>query len=104
MSELADKVCVPWRGGVPALSPEESQAFAGRVSGGAVVENHHLEKGFAFPNFAAALRFVNAVGAISEEQRHHPEIHFGWGRARLMIWTRKINGLTESDFVLAAKI
>jgi 4a-hydroxytetrahydrobiopterin dehydratase len=86
------------------LSAEESAALAARVDGWLVVDNHHLDKAFAFPDFAAALRFANAVGAIAEEQRHHPEIVVAWGRSRVTIWTHKVGGLTESDFILAAKI
>ncbi len=102
--QLSEKVCVPCRGGVPALNPEESHALVSQVEGWSVIDNHHLDKELTFPNFSTALEFVNAVGAVAEEQRHHPEISFTWGRARVKIWTHKIDGLTESDFVLAAKI
>jgi 4a-hydroxytetrahydrobiopterin dehydratase len=104
MAGLSEKTCEPCRGGVPALRPDESRALAAQLQGWSVVENHHIDKEFRFPNFSSALRFVNAVGAIAEEQRHHPEIVLGWGRARVQIWTLKIDGLTESDFILAAKI
>jgi 4a-hydroxytetrahydrobiopterin dehydratase len=104
MSELAEKVCIPCRGGVPPLSAGESQALAAQIEGWSVVDNHHIEKELKFPNFITALRFVDAVGALAEEQRHHPEILLAWGRVLLRIWTNKIDGLTESDFVLAAKI
>ncbi len=69
-----------------------------------VVDNHHVEKEFKFPDFKAALDFVNRVGIIAEEQGHHPDIYLAWGKAGIKIWTHKINGLTESDFILAAKI
>ena len=65
---------------------------------------HHLSKGYKFPNFAAALAFVNRVGAVAESEGHHPDISFGWGYAELKIYTHAIDGLTESDFILAAKI
>jgi 4a-hydroxytetrahydrobiopterin dehydratase len=62
-----------------------------------------LEKTYLFKNFAEALAFVNRVGALAEEQGHHPDVYLAWGRVRLEIWTHKIKGLTESDFVFAAK-
>jgi 4a-hydroxytetrahydrobiopterin dehydratase len=68
-----------------------------------VVEGHHLEKLYTFKDFAGALAFVNAVGRVAEEQNHHPDITLAWGKVRVTIWTHKIDGLTESDFVLAAK-
>ena len=68
------------------------------------MDDHHLDKTFRFPDFVSALRFTNRVGDLAEEQNHHPEIHLGWGRVRIEIWTHKIDGLTESDFVLAARI
>jgi 4a-hydroxytetrahydrobiopterin dehydratase len=78
----------------------------GRVLGGGweIVGEHHLEKGYAFPDFAGALDFTNRVGAIAEQQGHHPDILLSWGKVRVTIWTHKIDGLTRSDFVLAAKI
>jgi 4a-hydroxytetrahydrobiopterin dehydratase len=69
-----------------------------------VVNNHHLEREYKFPDFKAALAFTNKVGAIAEEQGHHPDIYVAWGKVRVTIWTHKIDGLTESDFILAAKI
>src|SRR5260221_10096423 len=104
MTELSEKTCMPCRGGVPALTAEESSTLAARVEGWSVVGNHHIEKTFKFPDFATALRFVNAVGTIAEEQKHHPEILLTWGRACVTVWTHKVGGLTESDFILAAKI
>ena len=68
------------------------------------VDGHHLERTYRFDDFAAALAFTNKVGALAEEQGHHPDICFGWGKAEITIWTHKIDGLTESDFILAAKI
>ncbi|MCG8468130.1 MAG: 4a-hydroxytetrahydrobiopterin dehydratase, partial [Gemmatimonadetes bacterium] len=67
------------------------------------VDGHHLEKEYTFPDFATALSFINRVGAMAEEQNHHPDLYFTWGKARVTIWTHKIDGLTESDFVFAAK-
>ena len=104
MSELASKKCVPCKGGVPPLKGEALQTLQRQVEGWNVVEEHHLFKSFKFPDFSKALDFVNKVGAIAEEQGHHPVITLAWGKAEITIYTHKINGLTESDFILAAKI
>jgi 4a-hydroxytetrahydrobiopterin dehydratase len=104
-SALANEKCVPCRGGVPALHGEALQALARELGGGwEIIDEHHLEKTFMFPDFAQALAFTNRVGAIAEEQGHHPDIYLAWGKVRVTIWTHKIDGLTRSDFVLAAKI
>ena len=104
MSELASKTCVPCRGGVPPLKGAGLTALAGKVNGWTVVEEHHLTKSFKFPNFREALAFLNRVGELAEEQGHHPDLTLVWGRVDVAIWTHKIDGLTESDFILAAKI
>lgn len=104
MTDLASKQCVPCRGGVPPLKGAELSAMAAQVPGWQVVNEHHISKSWKFPDFAAALAFVNKVGALAEEQGHHPDIFLAWGRADVTIWTHKIDGLTESDFILAAKI
>jgi 4a-hydroxytetrahydrobiopterin dehydratase len=104
MSDLAAQDCVPCKGGVPPLQGEALAALERRLGGGwRVVAGHHLEKEFRFPNFVDALAFVNRVGALAEEQGHHPDIYLAWGKVKLTIWTHKIDGLTESDFVFAAK-
>jgi 4a-hydroxytetrahydrobiopterin dehydratase len=103
-SELAAKTCVPCRGGHPPLRGAEITGLLDRLGGGwRAVDEHHLEKEYRFKNFAAALAFTNRVAAIAEEQQHHPDIYLAWARVQLRIWTHKIDGLTESDFVLAAK-
>jgi len=102
--ELSSMQCVPCRGGVPPLQGEEIQRLLAQLNGWEVVLEHHLKKNYGFANFAEALAFVNRVGAMAEEQGHHPDICFGWGTAEITIWTHKIDGLTESDFILAAKI
>ena len=104
MSELSSKQCVPCRGGVPPLTAEEIQPLLAQLTGWEVVQQHHLKKNYSFSNFAEALGFVNRVGEVAEEQGHHPDICFGWGKVEVTIWTHKIDGLTESDFILAAKI
>ncbi|TVM03893.1 MAG: 4a-hydroxytetrahydrobiopterin dehydratase [Candidatus Brocadia sp. WS118] len=104
MSELASKTCVPCKGGVPPLKGEALQALQKQVEGWDVVEEHHLTKIFKFPDFRKALDFVNRVGEIAEQEGHHPIITFTWGKVEIKIYTHKINGLTESDFILVAKI
>ncbi|MGH9794339.1 MAG: 4a-hydroxytetrahydrobiopterin dehydratase [Candidatus Acidiferrales bacterium] len=104
MSELAAKNCVPCRGGVPPLKGGELRSIAAQVPGWQVVDEHHITKSYKFPDFVSALAFVNKVGALAEEQGHHPDILLTWGRADVTTWTHKIDGLTESDFILAAKI
>ena len=104
MSELASKQCVPCRGGVPPLQGQEITRLLDQLTGWEVVNEHHLKKNYGFADFREALKFVNQVGEIAEEQGHHPDISFGWGKAEITIWTHKIDGLTESDFILAAKI
>lgn len=104
MSELAGKTCVPCRGGVPPLKGEELLKLAGQVSGWNVIDEHHITKTFTFPDFRQALAFTNKVGELAEQQGHHPDIFLTWGKVDIKTWTHKINGLTESDFILAAKI
>jgi 4a-hydroxytetrahydrobiopterin dehydratase len=104
MSELSQQHCVPCRGGVPALKGDQLKVLARKLGGDwKVVEEHHLEKAYTFDDFQQALAFTNRVGEIAEREGHHPDIHLTWGRVVLSIWTHKIDGLTESDFVLAAK-
>jgi 4a-hydroxytetrahydrobiopterin dehydratase len=104
MSELAAKECVPCRGGVPPLKGKEITALAEKLGGGwKVLDEHHLEKEYPFKNFRAALDFTNRVGETAEAQGHHPDIYLAWGKVKLTIWTHKIDGLTESDFIFAAK-
>ncbi len=104
MSDLATKTCVPCRGGVPPLKGEELAALEKQVNGWKVIEEHHITNTFKFPDFREALKFVNRVGELAEDQGHHPDIFIAWGKVEITIWTHKINGLTESDFILAAKI
>jgi 4a-hydroxytetrahydrobiopterin dehydratase len=104
MVDLASKQCVPCRGGVPPLEGEALAALERELGNDwKVVDGHHLTKTFRFPDFAQALDYVNRVGDMAEEQRHHPDIHLAWGKVTIDIWTHAIDGLTESDFVFAAK-
>lgn len=104
MNELASRKCVPCRGGVPPLKGDGIKNLLSQVNGWEVVNEHHLSKVYKFENFREAQAFVNRVGDLAEQQGHHPDICFGWGRVEITIWTHKIDGLTESDFILAAKI
>ena len=104
MTELARQTCVPCKGGIPPLVTEEIAELTPEVPDWTVVDEHHLLRAFRFPDFVTALDFVNKVGALAEEQGHHPDLHLAWGKVEVTIWTHKINGLTVSDFVLAAKI
>lgn len=102
---LAKKDCFPCKGGVPPLKGAELAALGAQLGNDwKIVDEHHLEKTFAFPDFQTALDFTVKVGAIAEQEGHHPDIALAWGKVGVTIWTHKINGLTESDFVLAAKV
>jgi 4a-hydroxytetrahydrobiopterin dehydratase len=100
---LADKTCVACRGGHPPLGADEVANLLREIPGWETPRNHHLTKTFKFPDFKTALAFVDRVGAMAEEQNHHPDLHLAWGKVTVEIWTHKIDGLTESDFVFAAK-
>ncbi|HEY6765304.1 MAG TPA: 4a-hydroxytetrahydrobiopterin dehydratase [Candidatus Sulfotelmatobacter sp.] len=102
--QLADKQCVPCRGGVPPLKGKELGEMLKNVPRWQTVDEHHLTREFKFPDFKQALDFVNKVGTVAEEQGHHPDILLAWGKAGITLWTHKIDGLTESDFIMAAKI
>lgn len=107
MTTLASKTCVPCRGGVPALEGAaitELHRQLPRAEHWRVVNGHHLTRTYLFPDFAQALAFVNKAGAVAEEQGHHPDILLAWGKVEITLWTHKVNGLTESDFIMAAKI
>ena len=104
MGDLASRECVPCRGGVPPLKGDEISNLLNQLDSWEVIREHHLKKLFKFSDFRESQEFVNRVGDLAEEQGHHPDICFGWGRAEITIWTHKIDGLTESDFVLAAKV
>ncbi len=102
--ELAAKTCLPCRGGVPPLSPEEAGRLLGRLSGWGLNGKGHLEKPYPFEGFKPGLDFVRRVGEMAEEQGHHPDLYVRWGEVRVYLWTHKINGLHASDFIMAAKI
>ncbi|HUE21254.1 MAG TPA: 4a-hydroxytetrahydrobiopterin dehydratase [Bryobacteraceae bacterium] len=101
---LTEKHCVPCKGGVPPLRGEELQKLSAQVPDWKVIDAHHLARTFAFSDFKTALAFVNRVGAVAEAEGHHPDLLLTWGRVDVKTYTHKIDGLTESDFILAAKI
>lgn len=105
MNELAEKQCIPCRSGATPLAGVALEKLAAELGPEwAVIATHHLEREFRFRNFVEALAFVNRVGELAEQQNHHPDLELAWGRAKVKIWTHKIDGLTESDFVYAAKV
>ena len=104
MSVLAQKTCIPCRGGVPPLKGEEMDALQEKLGNDwQIINEHHLEKEYIFADFRQALDFTVKVGEVAENQGHHPDIYLAWGKVKLTIWTHKIDGLTESDFIFAAK-
>ena len=104
MSVLAQKTCIPCRGGVPPLKGEELDALQEKLGNDwQIINEHHLEKEYIFADFRQALDFTVKVGEVAENQDHHPDIYLAWGKVKLTIWTHKIDGLTESDFIFAAK-
>jgi 4a-hydroxytetrahydrobiopterin dehydratase len=103
MSELASKTCVPCRGGVAPLTGDQLHGYSHQLPQWQVVNEHHITRAFTFPDFKQALDFVNRIGAVAEQQGHHPDLLLTWGKVEVTLWTHKIDGLTESDFIMAAK-
>lgn len=105
MSELAKRKCVPCEGGVPPLGPDEYAPLYQQLQNGwKVVDESQLRREYGFPDFATALHFTNKIGKLAEDEGHHPDILLAWGRVVVTLWTHKAGGLTESDFIMAAKI
>jgi 4a-hydroxytetrahydrobiopterin dehydratase len=102
--QLADKKCVPCRGGMPPLTGAELNNLHHSVPKWNVEREHDIHREFSFPDFRQALDFVNRVGEVAEEQGHHPDIFLAWGKVGITLWTHKIDGLSESDFIMAAKV
>ena len=104
MSDLAKKTCIPCKGGVPPLKGAKLDDLLEKLKNNwKIIKEHHLEKEYSFKNFKEALDFTIKVGELAENQGHHPDIFLAWGKVKLTIWTHKIDGLTESDFIFAAK-
>lgn len=103
--DLKNRRCVPCEGGVGVLKGEGLEPFARLLSSHWRIEKeHHLVAEFLFPDFRQALDFTNRVGELAEDEGHHPDIHLAWGRVEIVVWTHAIDGLSENDFILAAKI
>jgi 4a-hydroxytetrahydrobiopterin dehydratase len=103
-SDLARNECVPCKGGVAPLKGDALADLKGQLGNDwQLIDEHHLEKVYTFPDFRQALDFTNHVGEVAESQNHHPDIRLSWGKVKVIIWTHKIDGLTESDFFFAAK-
>ena len=101
---LAAKNCVPCHGGTPPLKGVQLERLAGQLPEWKVSEGHHIEREFKFPDFVSALAFVNKIGEVAEKEGHHPDLTLSWGRVHVLTYTHAIKGLSESDFILAAKI
>ncbi len=105
MADFWKKKCVPCEAGAPALSGNVLKSYVDELKGGwELKDGNHIEKTFRFKNFAEALAFTNKIGQVAEEEGHHPDIYLSWGRAKVTLWTHKAKGLTENDFIMAAKI
>lgn len=103
-SSLSKKACVPCKGGIAPLRGQLLDAFLAELGNGwEIISEHHLEKEFTFSNFREALKFTNKIGELAERENHHPDIFLSWGKVKVVLWTHKIDGLSESDFILAAK-
>ena len=104
-NELSKKQCIPCKGGVSPLKGENLENIHKQLNGNwMIVDEHHLEKEYIFSNFRQALAFTKQIGELAEAEGHHPDIYLTWGKVKLMVWTHKIDGLTESDFIFAAKV
>ena len=104
-NELAGRICTPCRGGVPPMTGDEAKQYVEQTPGWALLSaGTRIQRTFKFANFKAALNFVDRIGAVAEQEGHHPDIRFGWGYCTIELYTHKINGLHENDFIMAAKI
>ena len=103
-TNLANNPCIPCRGGVPALSPQQIEPLMAQLEGWLLQENKMLVKSYPFKNFVDGMAFANAITPVAEAEGHHPDLYIRWGEVSVFMWTHKIEGLTESDFFMAAKI
>lgn len=103
--DLIQKKCIPCEVGGPALTPEEARALMAQVPGWVLAtDGKQITRTFPFKDFAQALQFANKVGDIAETEGHHPDLHVSWGRVMVELWTHAVGGLSENDFIVAAKI
>jgi 4a-hydroxytetrahydrobiopterin dehydratase len=100
---LTSRSCQSCEAGTPALKGEELRRFYGQLEGWTLISEHHLEKEYRFKDFAEALAYVNRLGEVAEKEGHHPDIFLTWGKVKITLWTHSIGGLSENDFILAAK-
>jgi len=104
-AELITKTCTPCRGGIPPLTPDEVERLHGQIPEWAIRdEAHRIERTYRFKDFAQAFAFVRQVADLAEQEGHHPDVAFGWGYATISLQTKKIKGLHENDFIMAAKV
>jgi 4a-hydroxytetrahydrobiopterin dehydratase len=103
-SALHQKPCLPCQGGIPPIADSERERLIKELDNWIIVDNHHLFKEYSFKNYNDAFSFVSKVCLVADEENHHPDVEFGWGYARIKIFTHKIDNLVEADFILAAKI
>ena len=103
-NDLAEKHCTPCKGGVEPMKGRELAGLIKYATGWSAVNEHHLTKTFTFPDFKRALAFTNKVGALAEEEGHHPDIFLTWGKVEVSTYTHKIDGISQNDFILAARI
>lgn len=103
MSDLATKHCQPCEGGTPPLKGAELGKLTNQLQGWSLVDGKRIEKEYRFPDFRQALDFVNRLGEVAEQEGHHPDIYLTWGKVRVALSTHSVGGLSENDFILAAK-
>ncbi len=103
-NDLSDQHCTPCKGGIPPMNAEEIQKHIQCLPGWNVINNHHLEKTFRFKKYNQTMQFVNSVAQIAESENHHPEMHVSYGKVQIEIFTHAVGGLSQNDFILAAKI
>ena len=103
-NSLQEKKCIPCQGGVPPISKIDRENLLNELQNWQIVDDHHLYKAYKFKNYKDAFSFVSQISLVAEEENHHPDIELGWGYVNLKIYTHKIDNLTESDFIFAAKV
>ncbi|HEX2225330.1 MAG TPA: 4a-hydroxytetrahydrobiopterin dehydratase [Thermoanaerobaculia bacterium] len=102
-TDLAARKCEPCEAGTPAVKGEELRRLHAQLDGWILANEHHLEKEYRFPDFRQALSFVNRLGEVAEQEGHHPDIFLTWGKVKVTLWTHSVGGLSQNDFILAAK-